>query len=126
MCERERKREIECACGGVPERIGALKSLIVSGFEPGLPVGQASALSIALCPKPFALGLIVQQNLKNVDQTHPAMATQTKKKDLIPLNFLSEKGFTERMLKFFFRELQEAASFGPTTPKAKLRLEPEP
>ena len=35
---------------GVPERTGALKSLVVSGFEPKLPAWQAIALSIALCP----------------------------------------------------------------------------
>ena len=34
---------------GVPERIGALKSLVMSGFEPGPSAWQASALSIALC-----------------------------------------------------------------------------
>ena len=34
----------------VAERIGAQLSLVMSGFEPRLPVWQASALSIVLCP----------------------------------------------------------------------------
>ena len=35
---------------GVPERIGTLKLWSCPGFKPLLPVWQASALSIALCP----------------------------------------------------------------------------
>ena len=48
MREREKERE-RVHVVGVPERIGALKSLVVSGFKPQLPVWQASALSIAQC-----------------------------------------------------------------------------
>ena len=47
--EREREREREDVVG-VPERIGILKSLAVSGFKPQPPAWQASALSIVLCP----------------------------------------------------------------------------
>ena len=35
---------------GVPERIRALKTLVMYGFEPQLLAWQASDLSIALCP----------------------------------------------------------------------------
>ena len=35
---------------GVPRDIGALKSLVLSGFKPQLPAWQTSTLSIALCP----------------------------------------------------------------------------
>ena len=35
---------------GVPERIGALKSLVMLGSNTRAPEWQASALSIALCP----------------------------------------------------------------------------
>ena len=35
--------------GGLHDRIGALKSLVISVFEPQLPVWQASALSNKLC-----------------------------------------------------------------------------
>ena len=47
--ERERERE-RVHMAGVPERIGALKSLVVSLFIPRPPVWQANALSIVLCP----------------------------------------------------------------------------
>ena len=44
-------REIESAhVVLVPERRGALKYLVVFGFEPPPPVRQASVLSIVLCP----------------------------------------------------------------------------
>ena len=35
---------------GVPERIGALKSLVMSRFKPWLPGWQAGTLSSGLCP----------------------------------------------------------------------------
>ena len=35
---------------GVPERIGALQTLVMSGLKPRLPVWQSSALSVGLCP----------------------------------------------------------------------------
>ena len=36
--------------GGVTEKIGALKSMVMSRFEPGPPSWQASAISIWLYP----------------------------------------------------------------------------
>ena len=43
--------ELESAHGaGAPKRIGALKYLGVSGFEPQPPEWRASALSIVQCP----------------------------------------------------------------------------
>ena len=51
------ERESVCVyVAGIPERIGALKSLVVSRFEPQPPAWQASALSIALCPSGFKYG----------------------------------------------------------------------
>ena len=43
-------RERERAHGGVPNRIKAQSTFVVSGFKPQQPAWQASALSIALCP----------------------------------------------------------------------------
>ena len=47
VCERERERE---HVAGVHKRIGCLKYLVVSGFEPWPPAWQASGLSVALYP----------------------------------------------------------------------------
>ena len=52
-CERERKQR-----EGEPKRIGALKSLVVYGFEPQPPEWQASDFSIAQCPA----GMLVDLN----------------------------------------------------------------
>ena len=59
--EKERERECVCVCvhvAGVPERIGALKSLVMFRFKPPQKGWQASALSIARSPR-AGLGLIV-------------------------------------------------------------------
>ena len=37
-------------CAGVPERIGALKSLVVPGLKSRSPARQVGAISIELCP----------------------------------------------------------------------------
>ena len=42
-CKRDRVH-----MAGIPERIGTLKSLVVSRFKPQPPVWQASALSIGV------------------------------------------------------------------------------
>ena len=46
----DRHCEKDGARSGVPEKIGTLKSLVVSRCKPQPPAWQGSALSIVLCP----------------------------------------------------------------------------
>ena len=54
---QDRHFERKSSHSWILERIGALKTLVVSGFKPRLLVWQASALSIALCPSGKYWGL---------------------------------------------------------------------
>ena len=57
----------ESSHGGVPERIGAQKNLVLSGFEPRPPALQASALSVVLCPSGISKKKIIFLSLREID-----------------------------------------------------------
>ena len=51
---------------GVLERVGALNSLVVSGFEPQLPAWQVSALSIVIFPLSFSRTLSFKESASEI------------------------------------------------------------